>query len=70
MKESNCFEKMTARREEEARADLEIRQIANTRPSFISRCAEVAEHAEQLVDFAVAGEEGAAVDHLCEDASH
>ena len=53
-----------------ARADLEVREVADAGPCFLVRCAEVAEHAEQLVDFAVAGEEGAAVDHLCKDASH
>ncbi len=69
-KESNCFEKMPARREEEARADLEIWQIADARPCFIGRCAEIAENAKQFVDFTVAGKEGATVDHLGEYASH
>jgi hypothetical protein len=51
-------------------AHLEIREVADAGPCFLVGGAKVAEHAEQLVDFAVAGEKGAAVDHLGEDAAH
>ena len=48
---------------------LEVGEVADARPHLLVRGAEVAEHAEQLVDLAVAGEERAAIDHLSEDAA-
>ncbi len=48
---------------------LEVGQVAHAGPHLLVGSAEIAEDAEQLVDFAVAREKRAAVDHFCEYAA-
>ena len=43
---------------------LKVGQVANSGPHFLVGGAEIAKHAKELVNLAVAGEEGAAINHL------